>query len=135
MNKTLPRFARNLRRPNAGELTRPLPPILVGEIDDESQPLVEHRNAAARYVERPKLCRSRSSCGATAHYWPPRLDTPLLFAAPEGGPLNLDNFRRREWALAVEAAGVPTPATPYDICDTFASNALAAGVPYSSWRA
>ena len=51
MTKTLPRFARNLRRPNAGELTRPLPPILGGQIDDESQPLVEHRNAAARYVE------------------------------------------------------------------------------------
>ena len=25
---------------------------------------------------------------------PPRLDTPLLFPAPEGGVLNLDNFRR-----------------------------------------
>ena len=59
---------------------------------------------------------------------PPRLDTPLLFPAPAGGPLNLDNFRRREWAPAVEAAGVRTPATPYDMRDTFASNALAAGV-------
>ena len=59
---------------------------------------------------------------------PPRLDTPLLFPAPEGGPLNLDNFRRREWTPAVEAAGVETPATPYDMRDTFASNALAAGV-------
>ena len=59
---------------------------------------------------------------------PPRLDTPLVFAAPEGGPLNLDNFRRREWAPAVEAAGVKKPATPYDLRDTFASNALHAGV-------
>jgi integrase len=58
----------------------------------------------------------------------PRLDTPLLFPAPEGGPLNLDNFRKREWSPAVEAAGVPTPATPYDLRDTFASNALAARV-------
>jgi integrase len=58
----------------------------------------------------------------------PRLDTTLLFPAPEGGPLNLDNFRNREWSLAVEAAGVQTPATPYDLRDTFASNALAAGV-------
>ena len=47
-----------------------------------------------------------------------------MFPAPEGGPLNLDNFRRREWAPAVEAAGVTTPATPYDLRDTFASNAL-----------
>jgi integrase len=59
---------------------------------------------------------------------PPRLDTPLLFPAPEGGPLNLDNFRNREWTPAVEAAGVQAPATPYDMRDTFASNALAAGV-------
>ena len=27
---------------------------------------------------------------------PARLDTPLLFPAPAGGLLNLDNFRRRE---------------------------------------
>ncbi len=59
---------------------------------------------------------------------PARLDTPLLFPAPEGGPLELANFRRREWVPAVEAAGVQTPATPYDLRDTFASNALAAGV-------
>jgi len=52
----------------------------------------------------------------------------LLFTAPEGGPLNLDNFRKRVWAPAVEAAGVQTPATPYDMRDTFASNALAGGV-------
>ena len=50
-----------------------------------------------------------------------------MFAAPEGGPLNLDNFRR-EWSPAVDAAGVETPATPYDLRDTFASNALHAGV-------
>jgi integrase len=59
---------------------------------------------------------------------PPRLDTPLLFPAPEGGLLDLDNFRRREWALAVEASGVATPARIYDLRSTFASNALAAGV-------
>jgi integrase len=59
---------------------------------------------------------------------PPRLDTPLLFPAPEGGLLDLDNFRRREWAPAVEAAGVATPARIYDLRSTFASNALAAGV-------
>src|SRR5262249_19589488 len=59
---------------------------------------------------------------------PPRLDTPLLFPAPEGGLLNLDNFRRREWAVAVMASGVATPARIYDLRSTFASNALAAGV-------
>jgi integrase len=58
----------------------------------------------------------------------PRLDTPYLFPAPGGGLLNLDNFRRREWAPAVEASGVDTPARIYDLRSTFASEALAAGV-------
>ena len=30
---------------------------------------------------------------------PLRIDTPLLFA--ERGPLNLDNFRRRDWSPAI----------------------------------
>jgi integrase len=59
---------------------------------------------------------------------PPRLDTPLLFPAPAGGLLSLDNFRRREWGPAVEAAGIVKPARIYDLRSTFASNALAAGV-------
>lgn len=59
---------------------------------------------------------------------PPRLDTPLLFPAPEGGFLNLDNFRRRTWGPAVEASGVALPARIYDLRSTFASDALAAGV-------
>ncbi len=59
---------------------------------------------------------------------PPRLDTPRLWPAPEGGLLNIDNFRRREWAPAVEASGVPRPARIYDLRSTFASNSLAAGI-------
>ena len=59
---------------------------------------------------------------------PPRLDTPLIFPAPHGGVLNLDNWRRRTWAPAVEAAGVALPARIYDLRSTFASDALAAGV-------
>jgi integrase len=59
---------------------------------------------------------------------PVQIRTPLLFPAPEGGLLDLDNFRRREWAVAVEASGVATPARIYDLRSTFASNALAAGV-------
>jgi integrase len=59
---------------------------------------------------------------------PARLSTPLLFPAPEGGPLNLNNFRRREWAPAVDASGVAKPARLYDLRSTFASNALAARV-------
>jgi integrase len=59
---------------------------------------------------------------------PARLQTPLLFPAPEGGALNLNNFRRREWGPAVKASGVAKPARIYDLRSTFASNALAAGV-------
>ena len=59
---------------------------------------------------------------------PPRLDTPLLFPAPAGGVLNLDNWRRRTWAPAIEASGVARPARIYDLRSTFASDALAAGV-------
>ena len=51
-----------------------------------------------------------------------------MFPAPEGGPLNLNNFRRRVWGPAVKASGIATPARIYDLRSTFASNALAAGV-------
>jgi integrase len=59
---------------------------------------------------------------------PPRLDTPLLFAAPGIGVLNLNNFRNRVWTPAIEASGVSKPARIYDLRSTFASNALAAGI-------
>jgi integrase len=59
---------------------------------------------------------------------PPRLDTALIFPASRGGLLQLDNWRRREWAPAVEASGVTRPARIYDLRSTFASDALAAGV-------
>jgi hypothetical protein len=42
--------------------------------------------------------------------------------------MNLDSFRHREWAPAIEASGVRRPARIYDLRSTFASNALAAGV-------
>lgn len=41
---------------------------------------------------------------------PPRLDSPLVFPAPRGGLLNADNWRRRQWAPAIEASGVAQPA-------------------------
>jgi integrase len=59
---------------------------------------------------------------------PARLASPLLFTAPEGGPVGLDNFRKRVWTPAVDASGISTPARLYDLRSTFASNALHAGV-------
>jgi integrase len=59
---------------------------------------------------------------------PARLDMPRLFPSPSGGRLDLDNFRRREWGPAIEAAGVARPARIYDLRSTFASYALAGGI-------
>ena len=58
---------------------------------------------------------------------PARLDTPLVFAAPRGGYLSLDNFRTREWYDALDAAGIERRG-PYHLRHTFATEALAAGV-------
>jgi hypothetical protein len=103
------------------------------EVDRERQPLRKLRRLLGHVHEpalgldgqieprrrgelaRPDACPEDDAVGS---------DPP----APEGGPLDLDNFRRRQWAPAVEASGVQTPATLYDLRDTFASNALAAGV-------
>jgi hypothetical protein len=53
---------------------------------------------------------------------------PLLFTAPKGGVITLDNFRSREWVPAIEAAGIGSPARIYDLRSTYASNSLAAGI-------
>jgi integrase len=59
---------------------------------------------------------------------PPRLDSPLLFPAHRGGHLNLHNWRRDHWNPAVRAAGLEHR-TPYAMRHTFASFAIAAGIP------
>jgi integrase len=90
--------------------------------------------SAGEMVELGKTARSRRQVPLTVRArkaldgLPPRLDTRLLFPSKRGGLLNLDNFRRREWAPAIEASGVRRPARIYDLRSTFASNALAAPV-------
>ncbi len=59
---------------------------------------------------------------------PLRLPHVLLFPTRQGGLLNIDNFRRREWAPAIERANIARPARIYDLRSTFASNSIAAGV-------
>jgi integrase len=90
--------------------------------------------SSGQLVELGKTTRSRRQVPLSARALealdglPPRLDTPLVFPAIRGGLMNLDNWRRREWAPAIEAGAVRKPARIYDLRSTFASNALAAGV-------
>jgi integrase len=37
---------------------------------------------------------------------PPRIDSPLLFPAPRGGHIDLDDWRSEHWTPAVRAAGL-----------------------------
>lgn len=50
----------------------------------------------------------------------------LVFTAPKGGPIRLNNWRRRVFSPACEAAGI-VGATPHDLRHTAASLAVAAG--------
>jgi integrase len=58
----------------------------------------------------------------------PRLDSPYWFAAKQGGPFDVENFRRRDWHDAIDTAGITKPARIYDLRSTFISNALARGL-------
>lgn len=82
-----------------------------------------------RRNQKPRTRSYHSNEGALAALdaVPTRIDTRLVFAAPGGGPIGLDNFRRRDWKPALEAAGVARRRI-YDLRSTFASQALAAGV-------
>lgn len=51
----------------------------------------------------------------------------LVFPAPEGGHVNINNFRSREWKPALEAAGVAHRRI-YDLRHTYATWSLAAGI-------
>jgi integrase len=94
---------------------------------------VQRRFADGVLTPFPKTERSRRRVPLTARALaaykrlPPRLDTPLVFPAPRGGYLSLDNFRTREWYDALDAAGIERRG-PYHLRHTFATEALVAGV-------
>jgi integrase len=103
---------------------------------DRREGLVNVRRTASdgEVVELGKTSRSRRQvplswrAAAALDELPAQLKTPLMFPAPAGGLLSLDNFRRREWSVAVTTSRIAKPARIYDLRSTFASNALAAGV-------
>ncbi len=51
----------------------------------------------------------------------------ILFPAPEGGRININNWRNRHWTPGLEAAGVRHRRI-YDLRHTYATWSLAAGV-------
>jgi integrase len=129
-HRPLPTFAAatGLRPEEWGALER-------RDVDRQDRVLTVRRTVSAgEVVELGKTTRSRRQVPLSTRALealealPPGRDTPLLFPAARGGVLNLDNWRRREWTPAIDAAGVRKPARIYDLRSTFASNALAAGV-------
>src|SRR5512132_2952935 len=54
--------------------------------------------------------------------------TPLLFSTRKGTPIDLHRWRARHWRPALRAAGV-VHRGPYAMRHTFASCAIAAGLP------
>jgi integrase len=95
--------------------------------------VVQRRFADGLLTPYPKTQRSRrrvplsARAIAAVETLPPRVDTPLLFPAAQGGHIGLDAWRTREWYPALEAAGVARRG-PYALRHTFATEALAGGV-------
>ena len=59
---------------------------------------------------------------------PARIGTTLLFTTQTGTPIDLHRWRSRHWTPALRAAGLPHRG-PYAMRHTFASWAIAAGLP------
>lgn len=105
------------------------------DVDRQAAELRVRRTVVdGRMKEYGKTVRSRRSVPLTARALevidalPPRLDTPLLFPAAEGGYIDLGNWRAREWRPALEAAGLDRELVPYAMRHTYATFALDAGV-------
>jgi integrase len=87
--------------------------------------------AKGRLKAYPKTVRSRRRVPLRAKVLDALGELPdrdgVLFPASEGGRINIDNFRAREWAPALKAAGIAHRRI-YDMRHTFATWSLAAGM-------
>jgi integrase len=94
---------------------------------------VQRRYADGVLTSFPKTERSRRRIPLTdralAAYdrLPAQLASRLVFPAPKGGYIAIDNWRTREWYDALDAAGIERRG-PYHLRHTFATEALASGV-------
>jgi integrase len=94
---------------------------------------VQRRFADGVLTNFPKTERSRRSVPLTERALeayerlPAQLRTRLVFPAPKGGYISIDNWRTREWYDALDAAGIERRG-PYHLRHTFATEGLAAGV-------
>jgi integrase len=84
----------------------------VGKTDGSLRTIVLQQRALDALAELPRPLDSRL----------------LVFPAPEGGIVNLSNFRKRVWRPALEAAGLDYRPL-YECRHTFATLCLSAGVP------
>jgi integrase len=91
--------------------------VVDGEVKDYGKTARSRRDV-------PLTARSLAAIDAL----PARIDSSLLFPAKRGSFIDLDNWRRRDWRPALEAAGLEPQLTPYAMRHTYASFALDAGV-------
>jgi integrase len=87
--------------------------------------------AKGRLKDYPKTVRSRRRVPARGRVLEALRRLPhrrgILFPSPEGGRVDIDNFRHRGWTPALAAAGVAHRRI-YDLRHTYATWSLAAGV-------
>jgi integrase len=114
-----------LRRPHVDFLRRTVTVVeQVQYIDRDYVVAPPKSGAGRRSVALPRLVADELE--AHLRGLPDQSAEALVFPAPEGGYLHLENFRKRVWLPAVEQAGV-APLRLHDLRHTCASLAIAAG--------